>query len=87
MPDLEPTTQPAQQPTQLFIVRRGRESTFRLLERQLGTDPFVRIIWDRRRQERRRSSEAVGSERRRTDRRVPPPTVWSLTNYLVVKIR
>jgi len=74
-------------PAQLFIVRRGRESTYRLLERQFGNDPSVRIIWDRRYQERRRSdSDTVGSERRGTDRRAPAPTIWPPTNYLVVNI-
>ena len=73
-------------PTQLFIVRRGRESTFRLLERQFGTDPLVRIIWDRRYRERRRTGTPMGSERRQSDRRAPAPTVWPSTNYLVVNV-
>lgn len=74
------------QPTQLFIVRRGRESTFRLLERQFGSDPSVRIIWDRRYQERRRLPQAVDSERRRGDRRASAPSFWPPTNYLVVNV-
>lgn len=78
---------PISRPTQLFIVRRGRESTFRLLERQFGHDPMIRIIWDRRYRERRRSTAQVGSERRRSDRRAPAPTVWPSTNYLVINIQ
>ena len=74
------------QPTQLFVVRRGRESTFRLLERQFGSDTSVRVIWDRRYQERRRSIGGVCSERRRVDRRAPAPTVWPSTNYIVVNV-
>jgi hypothetical protein len=82
-----PTPAQPTEPTQLIIVRRGRESTFRLLERQFGNDPSVRIIWDRRYQERRRSaSDTVGSERRRSDRRPAVPTIWSPTHYLVVNI-
>jgi hypothetical protein len=41
------------QPTQLIIVRRGRHSTFRLLEREFRNDPTVLIIWDRRYRDRR----------------------------------
>lgn len=40
---------------QMFIVRRGRESTFRLLLREFSQDPAVRIIWDRRRYNRRQA--------------------------------
>jgi hypothetical protein len=72
--------------TQIFVVRRGRESTFRLLERQFGSEPMVRIIWDRRYRERRRASQPDGSERRQLDRRIPAPTVWPSTNYLVVNV-
>ena len=79
-------TQLAQQPTQVFVVRRSRDSTFRLLERHFRSDPSVRIIWDRRRQERRQSSETIGSERRRADRRTQTPMVWPPTNYVVVNI-
>ena len=83
----QPAQQLEQQPTQLLVVRRGRDSTFCLLERHFGSDPSVRIIWDRRRQERRRSSETIGTERRRTDRRTQAPMVWPPTNYVVVNIR
>lgn len=86
VPELSPPTESAPQPTQLFIVRRGRESTFRLLERQFGSDPSVRIIWDRRYQERRRSSQAVDSDRRRGDRRASALPSWSPTNYLAVNV-
>ena len=86
VPELSPSTQRAAQPTQLFIVRRGRESTFRLLERQFGNDPSVRIILDRRYEERRRSPQTVGDDRRRTDRRAPAPISWPPTNYLVVNV-
>jgi len=73
-------------PTQLFIVRRGRESTFRLLERQFGSDPGVRVIWDRRYRERRRLAQEPVADRRRIDRRAPAPTVWPSTNYIVVNV-
>ena len=86
MPELSPSIQRAPQPTQLFIVRRGRESTFRLLERQFGSDPSVRIIWDRRYEARRRASQTVGEDRRRTDRRAPAAISWPPTNYLVVNV-
>lgn len=81
-PDL--STQP--RPTQLIIVRRGRDSTFRLLERTFRNDPTVRIIWDRRYRDRRGTSQTVADERRRADRRAPAPTVWPETNYIVVNI-
>jgi hypothetical protein len=81
-----PQASPRQEPTQLIVVRRGRHSTFRLLEREFGNDPTVRIIWDRRYRDRRGSSEGVGDERRRADRRVPAPTVWPERNYFVVNI-
>ena len=81
-PDL--STQP--QVTQLIIVRRGRHSTFRLLERAFRNDPTVRIIWDRRYRDRRATSQMVADERRRTDRRASTPTVWPETNYFVVNI-
>ena len=80
--------QPAEQPTQLLIVRRGRVSTFRILERHFVGDPSVRIIWDRRHQERRRSSGGIDPERRHADRRAAvSTTVWPPTNYLVVSVR
>jgi hypothetical protein len=75
------------EPTQLIIVRRGRHSTFRLLQREFGNDPTVRIIWDRRYRDRRASNQAVGDERRRRDRRAPSPTVWPERNYIVVNIK
>jgi hypothetical protein len=75
------------QPTQLIIVRRGRHSTFRLLERAFRNDPTVRIIWDRRYRDRRSTSQTVAEDRRRADRRVAAPTVWPETNYFVVNIR
>jgi hypothetical protein len=74
------------QPTQLIIVRRGRHSTFRLLEREFRNDPTVVIIWDRRYRDRRATTEAVNAERRRADRRAPAPTVWPETNYIVVNL-
>ena len=73
-------------PTQLFIVRRGRESTFRLLERRFGSDPGVRVIGARRYRERRRRAQAPAADRRRIDRRAPVPTVWPSTNYIVVNV-
>ena len=79
-------TQSASESTQLFIVRRGRESTFRLLERQFGSDPSVRIIWDRRYEERRQSPQAVTDDRRWGNRRAPRPTTWPPTNYLAVNV-
>jgi hypothetical protein len=87
VPEFNASPQPAPQLTQLFIVRRGRESTFRLLERQFGNDPSVRIIWDRRRDQRRRSTQAVGGDRRHSDRRARAAIAWPPTNYLVVNIR
>jgi hypothetical protein len=87
VPELNASPQPTPQPTQLFIVRRGRESTFRLLERQFGNDPSVRIIWDRRYEERRRSTQAAGGDRRHRDRRAPAPITWPSINYLVVNIK
>ena len=86
MVELSQPTQSAPEPAQLFIVRRGRESTFRLLERQFGKDPSVRIIWDRRYEDRRQSPQAVSDDRRRGDRRTPTPTTWPLTNYVVVNV-
>lgn len=82
-PDL--STQP--QVTQLIIVRRGRHSTFRLLEQAFRNDPTVRIIWDRRYRDRRGTSQMVVDDRRRADRRVSTPTVWPETNYFVVNLR
>ncbi|HEY7449102.1 MAG TPA: hypothetical protein VH702_13180 [Vicinamibacterales bacterium] len=81
-----PSPSSAVEPTQLIIVRRGRHSTFRLLEREFGNDPTVRIIWDRRYRDRRGSDLTVGDERRRGDRRAPAPTVWPERNYIVVNI-
>jgi hypothetical protein len=83
MSDLEQSTP---LPTQLFVVRRGRESTFGLLTRQFGTDPTVHVIWDRRYRERRGAVADVRSERRNTDRRAPAPTVWPSINYIVVNV-
>ena len=87
MPELIVSTQPAAQPSQIFIVRRGRESTFRLLAREFGEDPSVRIIWDRRHEQRRRSTQATSGDRRHGERRTLPPTIWPPTNYLVVNVK
>ncbi len=59
------------QPTQLIIVRRGRHSTFRLLEREFRNDPTVRIIWDRRYRDR---TGHQSDGRGRTSSRRPPRT-------------
>jgi hypothetical protein len=79
-----PERQP--QPRQLFIVRRGRDDTFRLLQRQFSADPKVRVIWDRRHRERRRAGDWTERDRRDAERRAPAPTVWPSTNYIVVNL-
>lgn len=79
--DLEPGD-----PTRLFVVRRGRDSTFRSLQRQYGHDPAVRVIWDRRYAERRRANQPVPHERRHAQRRAVGPTAWPLTNHLVIEL-
>ena len=73
---------------QLFVVKRDRLSTFKMLSEQLANVPDVRVIWDRRSPaDRRERPNAVVPERRQRERRKPHELRGPVAEYVIVTVR
>jgi hypothetical protein len=68
-----------------LIVRRGALRRFQKLKEKTADLP-VTVLWDRRNGDRRstKASPNGKGERRNTDRRGKPPSMWDLSDFLVV---
>jgi hypothetical protein len=66
-----------------LIVRRGAKRKFQELADKTTHLP-VRVTWDRRKGDRRVAAGNGHVERRTSDRRGAPPSMWDLSDFLVV---
>jgi hypothetical protein len=66
-----------------LIVRRGAKRRFKELSDKTTNLP-VKVTWDRRKGDRRVATADGQVERRKTDRRGAPPSMWHLSDFLVV---
>lgn len=66
-----------------LIVRRGAKRRFKDLTEKTTHLP-VKVTWDRRKGDRRVAATNGRVERRKSDRRGMPPSMWDISDFLVV---
>jgi hypothetical protein len=52
-----------------YVVARGRQDIYEMLQREFAAEPEVEVLLDQRRAERRREDRPAARERRGADRR------------------
>lgn len=66
-----------------LIVRRGAKRRFKELKDKTTHLP-VKVTWDRRKGDRRAATGDASVERRKSDRRGAPPSMWHVSDFLVL---